>query len=55
MDKFLERVAALVHLHEQGLDHGDIRADHLLWTGSLKAPAENFIGLIKAFEVCCTA
>lgn len=39
MDRFLESVAAIVHLHEQGQHHGDIRADHLLWTGPLKALA----------------
>lgn len=39
MDRFLESVAAIVHLHEQGLHHGDIRADHLLWTGPLKTLA----------------
>lgn len=35
MDRFRESVAAIVQLHEQGQHHGDIRADHLLWTGIL--------------------
>nr|WP_321398024.1 protein kinase [uncultured Desulfobacter sp.] len=39
MDRFLKSLAAIAQIHEQLLHHGDIRADHLLWTGSLKTLA----------------
>ena len=32
MARFMESLAAIVYLHDLGLHHGDIRADHLLWT-----------------------
>ncbi len=39
MARFLESVAAIAELHETGLHHGDIRADHLMWTETLSSLA----------------
>lgn len=47
MRQLIESFEAIIHLHEQGLHHGDIRSDHII----IKSNADTFVWIDLDYEV----